>query len=250
MNAREEIFDPFPPYYEDEFATLYWADAREILPRLGPDACDLIVTDPPYGVAFQSNKRTEKFVKIRGDQDQAVAEEVLSLALKTLSRSRHVYVFGPFVNLLSRLPLAALTELIWDKQVRAGGDLSLPWGTSHELIHFAVYELSKANRDKGYGNLAARVRKDSVLRYQRKIGGSANRHPTEKPVPLLRDLIESSSVSGEVVLDPFAGVGSTLVAATLEGRRSIGIEIDERYCNIACERLVEATDVAHKGDSL
>lgn len=228
------------PYYRDEFATLYYADARDILPRLGANACDLIVTDPPYGVEFVSNKRAERFAAIEGDTDQKVAGEVLALALKTLSRSRHVYVFGPFKELLDQLPLAAVTELIWDKQVRSGGDLSLPWGKSHEPIHFAVYELSRANREKGYGNLAARVRKDSVLRYQRKTGGSATRHPTEKPVPLLRDLIESSSVAGEAVLDPFAGVGSTLVAATLEGRQSVGIEIEKDYVEIAAARLTAA----------
>jgi site-specific DNA-methyltransferase (adenine-specific) len=78
-----------------------------------------------------------------------------------------------------------------------------------------------------------------VIHAQRIQGGATLRHPTEKPVPLLRQLIESSSVWGETVLDFCVGVGSTLVAARLEGRKAIGIEIDERFCEVAAERLSE-----------
>jgi site-specific DNA-methyltransferase (adenine-specific) len=68
-------------------------------------------------------------------------------------------------------------------------------------------------------------------------GGGSTRHPTEKPIELVSQLIESSSVRGDLVLDPFAGCGSTLVAAVLLGRRAIGIEIDERYASEAVRRL-------------
>jgi DNA modification methylase len=64
-------------------------------------------------------------------------------------------------------------------------------------------------------------------------------HPTEKPVMLLRQLIEASSLHGDVVLDPFLGSGSTVVAARTEGRRAVGIEIEERYCEIAAKRLAQ-----------
>ena len=81
------------------------------------------------------------------------------------------------------------------------------------------------------------MRRGTVLRYPNTRGRGATRHPTEKPVALLRELIESSSRFGETVLDPFIGSGSTLVAAALEGRKAIGIEIEERYCEIAANRL-------------
>ena len=229
------------PYYEDEWATLFCGDAAEIIPTLDLTP-DLLVTDPPYGVAYQSNRRvaTDQFALIEGDEDLEVAEAVLALTLPKVRRGRHLYVFGPVEDILRRLPVAAVTELVWDKQIRGMGNLSLPWGVSHEPIFFGVYELSKANRVKGSGNLAARLRKNSVLRYQRIQSDASHRHPTEKPVPLLRDLIESSSIAGEIVFDPFAGSGSTLVAATLEGRRSVGIEIEERYCEVAAKRLMAA----------
>ncbi len=81
------------------------------------------------------------------------------------------------------------------------------------------------------------MRRGTVLRSLRPHSRLVNRHPTEKPVDILRELIESSSRIGELVLDPFAGVGSTLVASWLESRRAIGIEIEERYCEIAAKRL-------------
>ena len=133
--------------------------------------------------------------------------------------------------------LCGAVELVWDKVVFGSGDLSCPWGPAHERILFAVHETSRANRAKGYGVGAARLRKGSVLSFRRGISGQTLRHPTEKPVDLLRVLIESSSTFGEVVLDPFAGSGSVLEAAVLEGRRAVGVELSEQYCEVSAERL-------------
>lgn len=69
---------------------------------------------------------------------------------------------------------------------------------------------------------------------------AATRHPTEKPVALMAQLIESSTVRGDLVVDPFAGVGSTLVAAILSGRRAWGVEVEERYATIALDRVRRA----------
>jgi site-specific DNA-methyltransferase (adenine-specific) len=75
------------------------------------------------------------------------------------------------------------------------------------------------------------------LRAIRKNSRGSKRHPTEKPVDVLRQMIESSSMIGELVLDPFAGSGSALVAAMIEDRRAIGIEVEERYCEEAAKWL-------------
>jgi site-specific DNA-methyltransferase (adenine-specific) len=230
------------PYFEDETVTLYHGDCLEVLPTLAADSVHVIVTDPPYGQDYLSNRGGEH-QRIAGDDGSLNVPLALTKACRVLRRGRHAYVFGP-ASLVDGAPLAAAVELIWDKQIVGMGDLSQPWSRSHEPITFAVYEPSKANRDKGYGGLAARLRQGSVLRVARTNGANTKRHPTEKPVQLLRQLIESSSVWDEVVLDPFVGVGSTLVAARLEGRRSIGIEIDERYCEIAATRLTQAKEDA------
>lgn len=222
------------PYYHDEWVTLYHGDCREILAELEP--ADLLVADPPYGVDFQSGRGSHE--KITNDDGSLALASWLPLALRKIRRGRHAYVFGlKPAAVTSDMPLCACVELVWDKGVVGMGDLSMPWGPAHETILFGVQEISKANRAKGYGVSAARLRKGSVLKVQRGQSGQTLRHPTEKPVELLRILIESSSTFGETVLDPFAGVGSTLEAARIEGRRAVGIEIDEKFCEIAARRL-------------
>jgi site-specific DNA-methyltransferase (adenine-specific) len=221
------------PYFQNDWATLYLGDAEEIIPTIPTDSVHLLLADPPYGQEFKSNRGSH--IKIHGDDSTEYVRVLMGMACKPLRRGRHAYVFGPAEVIPEQL--TATADLIWDKEIVGMGDLSQPWGLSHENITFAVYEPSKANRVKGYGNLSARMRQGSVIRAQRTNGAATLRHPTEKPVKLLRQLIESSSVMDEVVFDPFAGVGSTLVAAVLEGRRGIGVEIHEPYAEIAAKRL-------------
>lgn len=173
---------------------------------------------------------------IEGDDSVEAAIEGLRLTLPLLTRGRHVYVFGRYN--LSGLPLKSITELIWDKVNKNSGDLSVPWGNQHEYIQFAVYDISEVGRLSHAA--PARLRKGTVLRYLRPNADAVQLHPTEKPVPLLRELIESSSRIGELVIDPFMGIGSTLVAARAEGRKAIGIEIEEKYCEIAAKRMSQS----------
>jgi len=215
-------------------ATLYLCDCAEV-----EIAHDLLVTDPPYGMKYESGRAGGKWGSIVGDDDLDGVHARLAHVLKGLRRGRHAYIFGNALD-ASKLPLCGLAELIWDKQIIGMGDLTQPWGPQHERITFAVYEHSKANREKGMGNLAARIRKGSVLRSLRAHSGGVKHHPTEKPVDILRQLIESSSILGETVYDPFMGSGSTLVAALMEGRKAVGCEIEGRYFETACRRATEA----------
>lgn len=224
-------------YYQDADCILWHADCRDVLARLEAASVDLVLTDPPYGVDWQSGRRQQAFDRIAGDDSQAVAHEAVRLALPALKRRRHLYVFG--LEGFSDPCVAGNVELVWDKGIIGPGDLTLPWGPSHERIWFGLWQPSKATAVAGDGRLAARLRQGSVLRCDRINGAAVVNHPTEKPVPILRQMIESSTVLGETVLDPFAGSGSTLVAAKLEGRKSIGIEIDERYCAVAARRLAQ-----------
>lgn len=229
------------PYYEDEHVTLYCGDCRDVMPTLPKHSAGLLVTDPPYGMGYQSGARKQSgaFSVIEGDKGTVDVTGLIRLALEVLPKKRHVYVFQqPMRHNVdwSALPLASSASLIWDKGHVGQGNLLLGWGPSHEEIVFAVYVPAAYDRNDGKGNLAARLRRGTILHHSH-VDGNVLRHPTEKPVPLLRELIEMSSKPGDVVLDPFAGVGSTLVAAVLEGRRAIGIELDENYCRIAVERL-------------
>jgi DNA modification methylase len=226
------------PYYSHAGIALYHADCRDVLPTLTRDSVDLLLTDPPYGVRWQSGRRQVEFGLIIGDESTDAAVEGVRLSLPILRNKRHLYVFGryDFAGLLIAEPV----ELIWDKVNSNASGMDIPWMNQHEYIQFAVQIRSAQNRQNGNGNGTARLRRGTVLRYPRLNATAVKDHPSEKPVPLLRELIESSSCIGETVLDPFVGVGSTLEAAMREGRRAIGIEIEERYCEIAarrCERL-------------
>ena len=217
-------------------AILIQGDAREVIPQLkGLIKFDLLVTDPPYGINYQSDYREEKFDRINGDHDTSLAIDVIKYALSVLKEYRHLYIFGKYD--LSALNIGGIVELIWDKEHLGVGDLSSTWGKSHEYIQFGIYIHSRVAINKGRGNLTARLRKGSVLCSKRLHGEGMKYHPTEKPVDLLRQLIESSSVMDDWVFDPFVGVGSTMVAALLEGRKVLGIEIEEKYCLIAKERI-------------
>lgn len=219
------------PYYSSDFVTLYHGDCANI-----EVPCDLLVTDPPYGQQFQSGF-TDRWGKIVGDDDLDAVHGRLEHVLHGLKRWRHFYIFGDKLDVSKLLRVGSTTELVWDKEMIGSGDLSLPWGPQHERITFGVHVTDKANRAKGRGALSARLRKGSVLRSLRPNSGAVKHHPTEKPVDILRQIIESSSIMGEIVYDPFAGSGSTLIAAALEGRKGIGCEIEERYCEAAAKRF-------------
>jgi site-specific DNA-methyltransferase (adenine-specific) len=225
------------PYFESRDVTLYHGDAADVLAELPKDSVDLLVTDPPYEIAWRSNLRDAgpKFDRMHGDDGAVDLVGIVRAALRVLRNGRHVYIFGPLD--LSDLPLSKPATLIWDKVVIGPGDLSAPWGPAHEPISFTTQVRSKANRADGYGLASARLRKGSVIRVPRLHSRAVAKHPTEKPIKLLRILIESSSTFDETVLDPFAGSGSTLEAAVLEGRKAIGIEIDEHYCEVIAKRL-------------
>ena len=196
------------PYYEDDFATIYHGDCREITEWL---AADVLVTDPPYGVNYSSGWDNKfRSVEIANDRDARARDEALMSW-----GDRPALVFGTW-----KVPRPTATQqvLIWDKGTVGMGNLSLPWFPCTE----EVYVL-------GAGWVGSRT--SAVMR----VVGRNEHHPTEKPLRLLRDLIAKCPPG--VLADPFMGSGSTLRAAKDLGRRCIGIEVDERYCEIAATRL-------------
>lgn len=222
-------------YYEDEFATLWCGDCRDVLPTIERGSVGLLATDPPYGIEYRSNFGGGD--AIAGDDGTLDVPAIVALSVDTMNHGRHAYVFGFTVDHLAAVEsLSAGVDLLWDKGAPGMGDLSSMWGPSTEPLAFAVYRPSKAERAQGRGRLAARMRRGVVLRVPRNTSPNAD-HPTGKPVALMRQIIESSSLVGDVVLDPFAGAGSTLVAAVVSGRQAIGIELEEKYCERAARRL-------------
>lgn len=233
--------------YQSETTTLWLGDAREVLAGIAKESTDLILTDPPYGVEWRSNQRAERFEQLVGDgagEDQRdIVREVLQQCVRVVGQNRHLYVFGP-TDVLDGQKVSEVVELIWDKGVIGSGDVTAAWGPQHERISFCTSKFRHAGKTGATG-LPTRMRKGSILRFMRPTGRKV-RHPSEKPVPLLAELIESSSRRGDLVVDPFAGVGSTGVAAILTGRRSLLVEKDPQWIPIAIERIKRAEEVARE----
>lgn len=228
------------PYFSNEKFTLYCGDSLNILPILQTDSIDLIITDPPYGqnykgTGFRNHDLAE--MAIANDATSFSFSKYLNELLRVLHSSRHLYIFSPDTSWTNDARLSGVTELIWDKELMGSGNLNLPWGLEHEKITFAVngkrYGKDAVNR----GKLAGRLRRGTVLNYQRLNASGVKNHLTEKPVPLLRELVEASSMFNDTVLDCFAGSGAVLEAAIREERKAIGIEISEKNCELIMKRL-------------
>ncbi|MFI5687854.1 DNA-methyltransferase [Streptomyces sp. NPDC051636] len=233
-------------------ATIIWGDCRD--PQIigtVPNWYGLLCTDPPYGMRYNSG-RSSTFTEIPGDDGSVDWPAVLGQWVGPegtfnggLAPSRHVYVFGYRPETLAGpLRLGGTTELVWDKLDIGSGDLTSPWGPGHEPITYGVHVKRASDRQKGAGNLSARLRRGSILRYQRPGRSAATRHSNEKPVPLMADLIESSTVRGDLVVDPCAGSGSTGVAAVLEGRRCFLVEINRADAELCVRRVKAAEAIA------
>lgn len=230
--------------YESQRARLYVGDCRDVVAEGALGAVDLMVTDPPYGVGFRSNFGRNHAALV-GDDDPAAVIATLGRCANALRNYRHVYVFGYTPEeLVGPMQLGGTCQLLWDKGILGMGDLAATWAQQTEPITFGVRVQGSASRALRSGNLSARLRRGNVLRVPRKNSVANRRHPTEKPVALLRQLIESSSMIGETVFDPFAGVGSTLVAALVSGRCAVGVEIDPKFIPVAVERIVAAERIA------
>lgn len=211
------------PYYQGDQVTLYHGDCREITEWL---EADVMVTDPPYGMGYSGfggrrgePRRSSGPLVIAGDKTTDIRDDVLSAW-----GGKPALVFGRWTE---DRPSATRQVIVWDKSANGPGmgALDLPWGPSHEEI----YVLGSGWTGK---------RRGSVYAAKPYTSGDAERpdHPTPKPTGLLEALIRHTVGA---IADPFVGSGSTLIAAKNLGRRAIGVELDERYCEIAAKRLAQ-----------
>jgi site-specific DNA-methyltransferase (adenine-specific) len=219
-------------------ARLYPGNALAVLPTLEDESVDCIITDPPYGINYLSRSHSLPLKKIandKGDEAYTLLDEVLAIAQRKLKPDRHVYIFtnwqafermAPIVRKYFKLKGA----LAWIKNNQTRGDLKGNYGYQYEMVLFA---------HKGRRWLFGR--RDGDILHFPKVPTQAMQHPTEKPVALLKYLIEKSTLPGEVVLDPFMGSGSTGEAAVASDRRFIGIEMEPIWFRVAKKRLGSIT---------
>lgn len=207
------------PYYQDKQTTIYLGDCREILPHLEP--VDLVLTDPPYGIGEAAGKNKSRgnlaVAKDYGNDswdDEPVDGELLQLVLNA---GASLILFGGNYYALN----PATCWLIWDK---LNGDND-----------FADCEIA-------WTNLPGSIRR-IVWQWNGMIrrGHEQRWHPTQKPLEVMKWCIQQADIKRKkehkTVLDPFAGSGTTLRAAKDMGRVAIGIEREEKYCEIAAKRM-------------
>lgn len=206
-------------YYEDDFVTLYHGDCLELTDWL---TADVLVTDPPYGVAYKSGARRTTALKtsILNDKDTSCRDAALAAW-----GDKPAIAFGSW-----QVERPAMTKalLIWDTKGALGmGDLRIPWKPSHQEIYVMGNGEWQGKRDT------------DVLSYAPVQASAKNGrlHPHQKPVQLMEALI--AKTVGQTIADPFAGSGSTLVAAKALGRRAIGVELDEADCEITAKRCAQ-----------
>ena len=220
------------PYYSDDHCTIYHGDSMEILPTLQSSSVSLVVTDPPYIIGAVSAGNMAS--KSGGWADMMNSSLWFTSWYREVGRVLHsTGAFWTFLNwrsvpvvlraaLDAQLPVTSM--MVWDKEwIGPGGVQGLR--PSYEMVALLA-QPEFAIPDRGTNDV-----------WRHKVGSyKESGHPAEKPEQLVRRIITTSAVDG-LVLDPFLGSGTTAVAAKNAGLKVIGIEAEERYCEIAAKRL-------------
>jgi DNA modification methylase len=207
------------PYYDHAGVTIYHGDCGDVISEL-PKA-DAVITDPPYGInmaqGFRSSgrgfgghgKRTSR--RYEGDWDRDRPPSELLLSVVNAGKKAILWGGNYFADVLPR----TCKWLVWDKQqtMPSFSDAELAW-TNLSGVAVKMFRLC------GAGIMAIEKKRF---------------HPTQKPVDLMQWCVDLSEA--QTIIDPFMGSGSTLVAAKNLGRRAIGVERDERFCEVAAKRL-------------
>jgi site-specific DNA-methyltransferase (adenine-specific) len=235
-------------YPEDFINKIICGDCLEVMKDIPDDSIDLIVTDPPYGISYKSNRQgldrkhnieIGKEIKVREQyfteisNDDVILVDWINQAHRILKQNSALYVFCHWktVSLWSDAISSCFNlknVIVLHKSNHGMGDLKGSYAPSYELLIYAC---------KGRHILNKRI--DDVWNVPIRFTGSHRFHPNEKPLSWMTPAVETSSSVGDVVLDVFCGSGSTLLASKKLGRNFIGIDISEEYCDVARKRISE-----------
>lgn len=205
------------PYYQDDLVTIYCGDCREILPTLNPN---VIITDPPFNVG--------KDYGVSKDRMEASEYEDM-LRLVAAAAERHGWV-APHVQLRLFLEILGPSAVTIVVRRGAAGPYRFGWAGQFEML------LAVGKPNRMYPDLWDDIRLKGEGYFFRE---EHYDHPGYTPYQILARLVSLLSEPGELVVDPFLGTGTTLHAAKAQGRRAIGIELNEAYCEIAAQRCAQ-----------
>jgi adenine-specific DNA-methyltransferase len=212
---------------ELELNKIHNIDCLEFMKTL-PDKCiDLVVTDPPYGVSWKSNRRKVKHELIKDDDNVDWVLPVFTEIYRVMKDDSVCFSFygwpdaDVFVSSWKKVGLVPKSHIVFKKN-----NMGLGWFTRGQ--HESGYLLTKGNPPK------PQVAMSDVQDW---IGTGNNLHPTQKPVDVIAKIIGSFSKEGDLVFDPFMGSATTAVASKMLKRNYIGCEISKEYCDIAESRI-------------
>jgi DNA modification methylase len=247
-------------YYQQDGIAIVHGDCREILPKLPKAWCstcgvqledesilaihlganhdirpyfDFCLTDPPYGVDYDGGALYVRD-KLTGDKSANLYGDVLPILAKTLAPDAALYLFyadGDAAVLAAVLAAGfeIRNNLIWNKQLAQFGALSAQYKTKHEPF---LYCHLRGESPRWFGP----TNETTVWDHDRANNGNLF-HPTQKPTSLIKRALRNSTLPSDRIIDPFMGGGSTLLAAREMGRFGIGIEVEEKFCEVAAKRL-------------
>ncbi len=224
------------PGFDRHASFLFHGDCLEVLRDLPDESVDCIITDPPYGIKYQSLSKSLPKTTVANDGPEAYSllDTALAIAVRKLKFNSHVYIFTnwqayPAMRAVAERYFTLKNLLVWDKGVGTRGDLRGNYSFQSENIMFFHH-----------GRRLLNNRRDGNILHFAKVPSNHMQHPTQKPIALLKYLIEKSTNVGETVLDMFMGSGSTCVAAKSLQRNCVGIDIDEGCYEVAKGRLAVA----------
>tara|TARA_B110000908_G_C10219427_1_gene434540 strand:- start:500 stop:1789 length:1290 start_codon:yes stop_codon:yes gene_type:complete len=208
-------------------------DSLKILETLEDGCIDVVLTDPPYGINYVSNRSIfDDAITKRGllNDGKEEAFKLLDKTCEILQRktanNAHLYffcswsVFSDFEKIISKY-FTIKTPIVWDKGNKGSGDLDNDWGNQTEIVLYCVKGKKLVNTRRGNLISVSRLHTSKMV------------HPTQKPIELIKEILKVSVTDGDFVVDPFMGSGSTIKAANELKYKSLGIELDNEMFNIA-----------------
>ncbi|BDH64568.1 DNA-methyltransferase [Enterococcus faecalis] len=244
------------PVYKDELITLYHGNSLEVLKKFEENSVDVVITDPPFflsnGGVSCKNGRMVSVDKGEWDKlDSMTIEEFYTEILVQLKRilkfDGSIWIFGTMHNvyvlgyLMNKLEFKIMNNITWQKtnpapnlgcRMFTHSTETILWAKQNKKSkHIFNYHLmKKINGNKQMKDVWTTT---TIKKSEKKYGN----HPTQKPIDIIERMILASTNEDSIILDPFIGSGTTLLAAKMLNRKSIGIDVEKEYINLANKRI-------------
>jgi len=232
---QQQLIDSEYYYWHTDNGVLLNGDCLEVMKEIPKECIDLILTDPPYLINYKTNYRKDKkhdFCNpIQNDNNYELISEFIKRSYDLLKNNKAFYCFTSWKKIdYFKTEIEKYYNIkniiVWVKNNWTAGDLKAQFGQQYENIIYA-------NKGRAFFN----GKRDSDVWFFNRVSGKKQKHQNEKPLDLIEHVLNKHSNKNDVVLDCFAGSGSTLLGCEKLNRKWIGIELNEEYCEIVKQRI-------------